>query len=212
MFFFSCCANLSADLSRCTSQAQFIVGTHYELGLQVDKDIEHAKEYLLASAVQDFAPAQAAIGIRLVDEGAFDDGIHWLERAVQSVRNVLFNCYCSLLKIVQIYLHGHRIILAHWLNLLPCTKMDTASSKIMNLQRSTTRPQRTAATVCAVSLSAQIPLWRSWPGTESPRSGSIPVASRIRRVSSSSAIVGTDIPRGFCSTSRLRQATQRSAE
>ncbi|KAG2220030.1 hypothetical protein INT45_012206 [Circinella minor] len=61
--------------------AQYIVGVHYEFGIQVNKDLNKAKEYMLKSAMQEFSHAQAALGILLMNSNDFKEGIHWLERA-----------------------------------------------------------------------------------------------------------------------------------
>ncbi|KAF7727770.1 hypothetical protein EC973_007001 [Apophysomyces ossiformis] len=62
--------------------AQYMVGLHYEKGLTVQKDEEKAKMYFTQSAEQGFAEAQTTLGIRLVDEGKYKQGICWLERAM----------------------------------------------------------------------------------------------------------------------------------
>lgn len=50
------------------------------------KDTEKAKEYLLKSATQGFSHAQASLGILLVNEHAYAEGLCWLETAVQKVK------------------------------------------------------------------------------------------------------------------------------
>ncbi|KAI8377338.1 hypothetical protein BD560DRAFT_390814 [Blakeslea trispora] len=63
--------------------AQFLVGVHYERGIDVSQDLEKAKHYYGKSAEGGFPDAQAALGSRLVSEENYTEGIEWLERAVQ---------------------------------------------------------------------------------------------------------------------------------
>ncbi|KAI9489918.1 hypothetical protein BDB00DRAFT_875886 [Zychaea mexicana] len=70
--------------TRGNMHAQYIVGVHYEFGIQVNKDLSKAKEYMLESAMQDFAHAQAALGILLVNAHEYEEGILWLERAAST--------------------------------------------------------------------------------------------------------------------------------
>ena len=67
--------------------AHYIVGVHYEFGIQVDKDLNKAKEYMLKSAMQDFSHAQVSLGTLLVNSNNYKEGIHWLERAATMVNN-----------------------------------------------------------------------------------------------------------------------------
>ncbi|CAO3675937.1 unnamed protein product [Rhizopus stolonifer] len=63
--------------------AQFLVGVHYECGLEIPQDLGRAKEYYEKSAQQGFADAQAALGNRWVVEEDYEQGLHWLEKSVQ---------------------------------------------------------------------------------------------------------------------------------
>ncbi|KAI8997709.1 hypothetical protein BDB01DRAFT_713438 [Pilobolus umbonatus] len=63
--------------------AQFLVGVHYQRGLDISQDLEKAKYYYRKSAKQGVPDAQAALGGRLVVEGNYSEGIEWLEKAVQ---------------------------------------------------------------------------------------------------------------------------------
>lgn len=65
--------------------AQFIVGFHFEQGIIVPKDLSMAKKYYLSSAQQNSPDAQAALGILLVDEQQYDNGLKWLHDAAKSV-------------------------------------------------------------------------------------------------------------------------------
>lgn len=52
----------------------------------MERDLNLARQYLESSAHQDFADAQAALGVLLIDHfGAYDDGQAWLERAAKKV-------------------------------------------------------------------------------------------------------------------------------
>ncbi|KAI9270679.1 hypothetical protein BDA99DRAFT_534789 [Phascolomyces articulosus] len=63
---------------------QYISGVYYEKGIGVDKNIEKAKEYFLSSAKQDFADAQSALGILLIDQQQlYEQGKEWLDRSAQ---------------------------------------------------------------------------------------------------------------------------------
>ncbi|KAI8891444.1 HCP-like protein [Backusella circina FSU 941] len=62
--------------------AQFLVGVHYERGIDVPQNLEKGKEYYCKSARQNFADAQAALGIRLIAEEQYIQGVEWLEKAV----------------------------------------------------------------------------------------------------------------------------------
>ncbi|KAI8142152.1 hypothetical protein BJV82DRAFT_517070 [Fennellomyces sp. T-0311] len=63
---------------------QYISGVYYEQGIGVEKNLAKAKAYFLASANQEFADAQAALGILLVDQlHQYDEGREWLDRAAQ---------------------------------------------------------------------------------------------------------------------------------
>ncbi|KAI7849263.1 hypothetical protein BDC45DRAFT_280814 [Circinella umbellata] len=63
---------------------QYISGVYFEQGIGVEKNLEKAKEYFLASANEDFADAQAALGILLIDQQQlYDEGKEWLERSAQ---------------------------------------------------------------------------------------------------------------------------------
>ena len=113
--------------------AQYIVGVHYEFGIQINKDLNKAKEYMLKSAMQDFAHAQAALGILLVNSNNYKEGIHWLERAATMVNNnclfllmfFFFSFYaydiltCLFISFVYFYF---RIIHAHYFDSDSCTK------------------------------------------------------------------------------------------
>ncbi|CEI95374.1 hypothetical protein RMCBS344292_09563 [Rhizopus microsporus] len=63
--------------------AQFLVGVHYERGLDIPQDLEKAMHYYQKSADQGFPDAQAALGNRLIVEENYKEGIQWLEKAVQ---------------------------------------------------------------------------------------------------------------------------------
>ncbi|EIE81150.1 hypothetical protein RO3G_05855 [Rhizopus delemar RA 99-880] len=63
--------------------AQFLVGVHYECGSDIPQDLEKAKWYYEKSAHQGFPDAQAALGNRLVVEERYEEGIGWLEKAVE---------------------------------------------------------------------------------------------------------------------------------
>lgn len=49
------------------------------------KNLELAKHYFLMSAEQDYAEAQAALGILLVSQNHHDQGKQWLDRAATKV-------------------------------------------------------------------------------------------------------------------------------
>lgn len=75
--------------SDCIRYGQYILGVYYEKGIDVDKDLELAKKFYLASAEQDFPDAQAALGILLVDENPDDEQARqWLGRASKAVRRM----------------------------------------------------------------------------------------------------------------------------
>ncbi|KAI8375077.1 hypothetical protein EDC96DRAFT_497811 [Choanephora cucurbitarum] len=63
--------------------AQFLVGVHYERGIDVTQDLEKARHYYGKSAEGGFPDAQAALGSRLVAEQNYTEGIEWLEKAIQ---------------------------------------------------------------------------------------------------------------------------------
>ncbi|RUS29211.1 hypothetical protein BC938DRAFT_480922 [Jimgerdemannia flammicorona] len=48
-------------------------------------DHTKAKKFFLSSAEQGFPDAQAALGCRLVEEGNYDEGVIWLQRAIQKL-------------------------------------------------------------------------------------------------------------------------------
>jgi TPR repeat protein len=74
--------------------AQFLVGVHYERGLDIPQDLEKAMYYYQKSAEQGFPDAQAALGNRFIVEENYKEGIQWLEKAVQMVRiNSFKTCY-----------------------------------------------------------------------------------------------------------------------
>lgn len=61
------------------------MGVHYECGSDIPQDLEKAKWYYEKSAHQGFPDAQAALGNRLVVEERYEEGIGWLEKAVEMV-------------------------------------------------------------------------------------------------------------------------------
>ncbi|KAI9306811.1 hypothetical protein BJ944DRAFT_262915 [Cunninghamella echinulata] len=63
--------------------AQFIIGYHYEKGIHIQQDITRAIHYYQSSANQDFVDAQAALGICLIEQNQFDQGIPWLQKAIE---------------------------------------------------------------------------------------------------------------------------------
>ena len=65
--------------------AQFIAAIYYALGCHTKKDWDLAKQYLRNSAEQDFSRAQADLGIMLVKDHMYTEGLQWLERAEQAV-------------------------------------------------------------------------------------------------------------------------------
>jgi Flp pilus assembly protein TadD len=66
--------------------AQFLIGVHYERGFDIAQDFEKAKYYYGKSADQGFADAQAALGIKLIAEAQYAQGIEWLHKAVEKVK------------------------------------------------------------------------------------------------------------------------------
>lgn len=65
---------------------QYITGIHYQHGIDgAPKNLELAKHYFLMSAEQDYAEAQAALGILLVSQNDHDQGKKWLDRAATKV-------------------------------------------------------------------------------------------------------------------------------
>lgn len=65
---------------------QYITGIHYQHGMDgATKNLELAKHYFLLSAEQDYAEAQAALGILLVSQNHHDQGKQWLDRAATKV-------------------------------------------------------------------------------------------------------------------------------
>ncbi|KAI7866519.1 hypothetical protein BDF14DRAFT_1812218 [Spinellus fusiger] len=63
--------------------AQYITGIHYERGILTDKNSSKAIEYLMRSAKQEFGDAEAALGIKYIEEGQQKEGMLWLKRATQ---------------------------------------------------------------------------------------------------------------------------------
>ncbi|KAI8393861.1 uncharacterized protein BYT42DRAFT_542057 [Radiomyces spectabilis] len=64
--------------------AQYVAGVHFEQGLTTNQDYDQAKHYFLSSAQQGFPDAQAALGIRLTEDGDHSAGMHWLKEAAKS--------------------------------------------------------------------------------------------------------------------------------
>ncbi|KAI8991281.1 hypothetical protein BDF20DRAFT_831338 [Mycotypha africana] len=69
--------------------AQFLIGAHYERGIDIAQDLELATYYYRKSAESGFPEAQAALGNRLISDNIstspdFICGIEWLEKATQS--------------------------------------------------------------------------------------------------------------------------------
>lgn len=69
--------------------AQFLVAIYYALGYHTKKDWDLAKQYLCKSAEQDFSRAQADLGIMLVKDQMYVEGLQWLERAEQAVNTYI---------------------------------------------------------------------------------------------------------------------------
>lgn len=80
---------------KCIRHAQFLVAIYYALGCHTKKDWDLAKRYLHKSAEQDFSRAQADLGIMLVKDHMYVEGLHWLERAEQAVNIYIYLGVCG---------------------------------------------------------------------------------------------------------------------
>lgn len=85
---------------------------YYALGCHTKKDWDLAKQYLHKSAEQDFSRAQADLGIMLVKDHMYVEGLQWLERAEQAVNIHLVGCVGGIKLTYSVYIARSKSIVS----------------------------------------------------------------------------------------------------